>query len=436
MRQGYLGFETSVKVAAGGTFTVNAELEQLVDAGSARIEVPNLEGAEVYVDGAPVGTAPWEGALEPGEHHYFVRLGDRGSAPESLFVRKGQTVIGKARVLFLGPELRLTVDPPTAELFIDGVSVGRGSWQGRLPLDEHELYAQEGDQVARKTLSIDAQSRGGTTIRLGADEQAPGGDVREEDAAENEGKVLLEAFGGVAATPSLRSDAETPGVHCRAEDCELVSRSGPLGFLLGARAAYEFPFHLSVGGLAGYLSVSTQLERRLDSFFEHNGDRVDYHYGLTDELHLGGPFFGAAVGYRVPITSVLELRTNLGAGAVLVQARDAVIGTATSRGRTVPVDISRSNRNVSAVDVFIMPEVQLGLRFDGFGVGLGLMTAFVLDVTGLDHATEDLEVEGSCQAHINPTAVDCAPDAGFIAREDAYDAFTLWVPSLTAGYAF
>ncbi len=433
MHQGYQSFETTVQVAARETVAVQAQLQPLVNAGSVRIEAPDLEGAQVYIDGAPVGSAPWEGTLEAGEHRYVVRRGDQGSGPQSIVVVQGQTVLARAKTSPLGPELRVVVTPPTAELRLDGVSVGRGRWQGRLPLGEHEIVArEEGYFDERRKLGIDAEARGEVVIELRADEQHPRWGVREE------GKVLLEAFGGVAVTPSLRSDAETPATHCPtengAEKCRLTSHPAALGFAVGGRAVYEFPFHLSVGAMGGYLSVRKELTRQIDGSFIADGDRrIAVLYELDDEIHLSGPFAGASVGYRLPFAELLELRANLAVGALFARTRDAISGTASSGDRTIPVQVQGSDTAVSSVDLFVMPELQLGVRIDGFGVGLGLMAGiFVLDGPALP--TGDIVVND--EGCVSGPEVDCAPGQNYIAGEGAYDPFVLWVPSVTAGYAF
>ena len=72
------------------------------------VEDPQLEGADVVVDGVPVGKLPWEGTLAPGAHVVSIRKGERGSAPTLATVLQGQTALLRMRSDRLGPPVRVT----------------------------------------------------------------------------------------------------------------------------------------------------------------------------------------------------------------------------------------------------------------------------------------------------------------------------------------
>src|SRR5439155_8921270 len=158
LRDGFATFERSVEVKAGEKIAVDAKLEALTSAG--RLHVvggTELEGGTLLVDGVAVGPLPWEGTLAPGAHLVQAIKGDVGTAPTLVNVIASQTVdapplVGKP----LGPARRVLVDPPTAELSIDGVPLGKGRWQGRLPIGEHVVEARElGYFAGRLVLQID-----------------------------------------------------------------------------------------------------------------------------------------------------------------------------------------------------------------------------------------------------------------------------------------
>ena len=89
-KDGYRSYSTRVRVSAGQLRSVVGRLEPLRLSGQLHITAAELAGAEVIVDGAPVGTAPWRGQLSPGHHVVVLRRGDRGTAPTRLTVVKGQ----------------------------------------------------------------------------------------------------------------------------------------------------------------------------------------------------------------------------------------------------------------------------------------------------------------------------------------------------------
>ncbi len=151
LRDGFATFEQTVQVAERETVRVDAKLEALTSAGRLRLEAPaELEGADVTIDGAVVGTLPWEGTLSPGTHVYLVVKGDIGSGPELAVVIAGQTVKRVVTARPLGPERRVVIDPPTAALSIDGVGIGKGRFQGRLPIGKHVIEAREEGYVAAR----------------------------------------------------------------------------------------------------------------------------------------------------------------------------------------------------------------------------------------------------------------------------------------------
>ena len=116
LKDGYQTFEHTVESEPGKTVSLDAKLTRLERSGGLRIECPDLPGAEVFVDGANLGTCPFEGALAPGSHLVWTRLGSRGSSPARIEVVLGQTTRAASTASELGPELRLTVVPSTAEL--------------------------------------------------------------------------------------------------------------------------------------------------------------------------------------------------------------------------------------------------------------------------------------------------------------------------------
>jgi hypothetical protein len=428
VQEGYQSFETTAQVTIGETARVSARLEPLAAAGKLRVDEAALAGAEVYVDGARVGTVPWEGALEPGAHHYYLRKGDQGSGPRAVTVVKGQTVLGAARLEPLGPELRVAVSPPTAELAIDDVTVGKGRWQGRLPLGAHKLEAREEGYFDKATsLSIRSDMEGAVEIRLQVDEAHPRWSTGEA------GRGWIEAVGAFGFAPSLGSGAEA---SCDAASFECTSNPMALGFLVGARGGYEFPIGLSIELEAGYLSLSKTLSRRYHTFVDPTSRQDPLRYELQDEQRVHGPFALVGVSYRQPLGEVAELRAHLLAGPVFTFARDRIGGTATAGGQTLPAAIQASGETQTTADLALVPELHLGLRLGGFGVSAGVAAA-VLVMPGPKLLNTNLRAPGdNSPCATTPAQPACARASDALADEPAYGTMVMLLPGIAAGYAF
>jgi hypothetical protein len=69
--QGYEDFRTTCEIRAGQNCTVDA---RLVPVGTPVLVTANVEGAELVIDGRPMGPTPYEGNLPVGAHQIEVRL--------------------------------------------------------------------------------------------------------------------------------------------------------------------------------------------------------------------------------------------------------------------------------------------------------------------------------------------------------------------------
>jgi hypothetical protein len=135
------------------------------------------------------------------------------------------------------------------------------------------------------------------------------------------------------------------------------------------------------------------------------------------------------VGYRLPLVEPLELRAHLLVGALFASAVDTV--TASADGG-VPASVQGSGQSASAPNLVVLPELQLGLRFGGFGAGAGLTVAIVtLDGPSSKLGQTQVDPAG---CPMNPVA--CAAGTRAIEGEAAYGPFVAFIPSVSAGYAF
>jgi hypothetical protein len=418
IKEGYEAYETTVTVQVGATTRVVAKLQPLSVAGRLRIDDGALAGAEVLVDGAPVGTVPWEGTLAPGSHFYSLRRGDTGTAPTAVMIVKGQTALVTAVLAPLGPEMRITLEPVGASLVIDDVPVGRGSWAGRLPLGRHLLGASdEGYFSESQAISVTPERPRSVAIKLRVDEDhARWGVVQ--------GMPWLEIFGGFAIAPSYRGAVDD---GCDGSGC--LSNPLGLGLLVGARGGYEFPFRLSIELALGYLRSQKSVERVERPVAEGPGATATW--SLAEEVLHSGVLATAGLRYRQPFTEHVELLAHIMAGPFFTFGRYDVSGSLAADNGTSAEVLPASSNTVSA-NLVVIPEVQLGLRFDSFTAGLGLTVA-VFTLPGPENGTTAVS-PGACSSN-NEADAACQRGQPFPAGR-THRAFATFVPSLAAGYSF
>jgi hypothetical protein len=425
VKDGHAGFEKVVTVKVGETIAVDAHLEPLTRAGRLRVEDERLVGADLYIDGTVVGKLPWEGTLAPGPHFYWVRGDGFGSAPREANVVAGQTSIATVEAGPLGPEIRIVVQPLTADLNLNGVPVGKGQWRGALPLGRHTIEAHEPGYFP-KTIrpTIDKTSAGEIKLPLDVDEDHP-------RWGRKAGTFWIEGLGGYAFAGSLGSQAE--------EFCDLgacADQSPPGGALLGVRGGYEFPLGISIEVLVGYLTLSTSFTRRIDTYFTEQpaGNPISITYTLHDDVSFSGPIVGAGAGYRLGLTSWFDVGAALTLGVVLAGTTDAITGDATAGGATLPVNIPNAGRTLRSAAPLVMPDLRLRLRFGSFSAGAGLGLALFL-IDGPPHETSPTSVvDRDCAA--NPGTVHCAPAKNVVFEERSYGTFATFLPNVAAGYRF
>ncbi|MEJ7729998.1 MAG: PEGA domain-containing protein [Polyangiaceae bacterium] len=431
IKDGYEPFEKTVEIAAGATTFVEARLRPLGAAGRLRVDEPTLAGGDLSVDGAVVGQLPWEGSLSAGDHVVSAEKDDHGSPPRRVAVIAGRTVHLPLRPQALGSELRGSSDPATAEIWVDGVRVSRGSWRGRLPLGSSTLEAREaGYFPGRTTRTIVTAPQAAVAFELRADEAHPRWRVGER------GHLFLEVVGGPAIGHSLGSGAEAA---CDERGCE---QSAALGVWAAGRAGYELHNGISFDLALGYLRASTDLSRayttsyRADLPETPSVERQTVTYQLDDSLLLSGPFVLGGVGYRVHLVGPLDLSFRLEGGALLATGSDTITGQVSDgAGSTRAVDITvetEDGNTATSAAPLLVPELGLQVRVGPLRFGAGLtLVAGLADGPALRTGETQVRSATPCQPG-NPASLDCAPREGFVRGETAFGRFLLWVPRLGA----
>jgi hypothetical protein len=331
--EGALPFEQHVELTGRQAAVVHARLAPLMRAGRLRVTEHDGRPIEVIVDGAVVGTTPWEGALAPGAHTVLSRgPGTLGTAPVEIAVRVDQVTTLDLRAADLPALLRVDAKPEAAQVVVDGVPVGRGGWEGRLEAGPHHVV-----------VSLDGYAPFVRDASLGTAREAMIAAL--QPAAAERGHLALELDGGVPLGVVWGGDVAS---GCTAP----CSRSLPVGASGQVHMTYRTPSGFGVGLQAGYLLVVESVTGRPDSLHVMGYGPVSG--ASSDTLRLSGLSAGAHADYMTRSAWPVTLRLAL--GVVVGSVRDQRTSTFTGMGA---VDVAQ---RVGASYLYVGPEVAVGRR--------------------------------------------------------------------------
>lgn len=353
VREGLLPFEARVDLTGEEAVVLGAKLLPMTRMGLLRVTESRGGSFIVVVDGAPLGTTPWEGALSPGTHSVLLRGPQTwGTPPRTVVVELDRLAKLELVAAPLAAAVRIQTAPPAADVVIDGVAVGRGAWVGRLDAGAHRI-----------------------------DVSAPGyapfvGRVLLERGQELPLSVVLEKSTPSAAPRArLGVEAELGAAIGLSWGGELVSGCGdgcnqsvPTGLVGGVRALYELPSRLGLGVHVGYLRVGTRLESRPERIAPVG--RGVFHDGVaTDELRLGGLVLDGVAQYSYGETWRISLA--LGAGALIGAVTDRRSGRFGEDAYA-----AAASQSPRAQFIYVAPDVRLERRLTTH-VALGLAVRVV-----------------------------------------------------------
>jgi hypothetical protein len=328
-----------------------------------------------------------------------------------------QTVTATIKAEPLGPLYRVTAEPATAALSINGVDVGPGVFEGRLPLaGKHAAEARE-EGYFTEAVALDP-AKPAVTIKLLVDETHP----RWRQASR--GKLRVEPFLGLVLGAGFGSGPESSCTGCTSEAAKLPAQGG----IGGARLQYEFPAGLRLGVGGGYLKAQHVFERSVT-----DGTTG---YTIADKLQIAGPFAMLGLAYPWPrLAENWRGVARLDLGMLFASVRDPASGQATRGSEpATAVNFENSGKVTRGVTAFAMPGVGAEYTSGKFSLGLGLAAAiFLLDGPALGNGELGPEKAAACPSSA-PLA--CARGTTAFAGERAFSRFILWVPQITAGLEF
>lgn len=348
VKEGYDPFEQRLDVAGGTTTQVTARLLRIQETGTLEIAEATGKVMEVVVDDATVGKTPLRKTLPPGD--YQVRLrgeGELGTIPVGVRIRAHERESRRLTARPLDASLRIEPVPTDAEVSVDGLSVGRGTWEGKVPSGKLMIeVAAPGFVSYRRRVEVHRGKNDALRVTLERDADSIYG--RKGRGPRHPPHFLVEV-GAVA--PLLMSLGGDTSAGCTA------ACSKPLGYGPGfsARGGYDIA-DLSFGLSAGYLSMK-QVVRDRRANVEVVGS-APHRVSVDDAVALRGMLLGAWVGYSLGETFLLHLR--LGAGGLFGAVTDS--RTSASLSKDGAPWLGPFNQSSAARFFYVAPEVRAGLR--------------------------------------------------------------------------
>lgn len=341
-KPGFQPVELSLIVASGDLKRIDARLTRVVPTGDLFVSEERGRHLDVVVDGVMVGVTPWRGSVAPGAHSVLLRgPAHLGTAPSAVQVRATQSQRLVLRAGTLDSSVRIESNEPEATVFVDGVAVGYGAWQGRLPSGAHRV-----DVVAKDSRAF------GAVIQLGPGRPALVHAELKHVAPRPsfwEERVYLQARAGALFAASFNGSAD--------ESCGCSPRARPKGGFASLHAGYSLLPGLGLELGVGYLSLAERLTRQISG--ERDGRDSLTSGDYRDSTRLSGPFLGVDVSYRVSKRTPLTARLGMGV---------AFLGSATSGSGTFQGDLT--NRSLPG------ERVSYAGRIDGNELDRLLVTTF------------------------------------------------------------
>ncbi len=440
-REGFETFEEQVSIAGAQKKSVRAVLRRLSAIGTLVVHEASGAALDVLVDGAVVGKTPWRGSLAAGTHNVVLKGdGDLGTPPSSALVRVGETATLTLKAVKLDAAIRIEPTPSNATVFVDGVSVGSGVWEGRLSAEAHRIeVSAPGHRPYRSEATLKVGRGELLRVVLERDLSNPmWGDAFVPH-------LYVEAFGGVALGLSLGGSA--------AEACDSTindpsdndvagckARSRPFGFLVGARGGYAIVGGLGIELGLGYLTISESMTRRIRALGEPQVTEL-YSDDYEDETTLAGPFAALSASYRVLEKTPLTFRVSVGVARLRSNTenrgdfRGTFQASASDPVETFDLSLSIPERAESLWAPLIGPEVRFGYRFSrALSVDAGFLALILFPAEKLRTASSGYggDLRGDAIAEPVPTLEGgtVVPGTVRLPRETVAGTIVAGVPSV------
>lgn len=356
-----LPFEQRFEIIGKAHVRIEAELRPIGQSGKLSVREEHGGSFDVVVDDGVVGKTPYEGRFPVGEHTVFLRgKGNEGSEPALASIRTHQVTALVLSAEKLDARVQLQPSQKNARLFVDGVPLGLGSWDGHLRAGSH---------------TFEAEAPG--YFRLRRESTLPAGTVRvslplERDPRSSHWPLSQRAkvFGELDLGPSFGLFAGgTPNSDCSG-DC---TRAIPLGARGMLRGGYELASGIGLGLELGGMHLPQHVQRRPDALTPVGKPEIN---GFSnDVVTLSALQIGGSAGFRFG-PDKFPFIARLGVGALLGSAADRRNGSFDAPEGSVPAQAARSSSGV--VYVYVAPEIRAGLALSAhLSLFLGVRADFL-----------------------------------------------------------
>jgi len=353
-KQGYEPVEREVLVERGETARLELELPRLASVAELAVREGQGRQLDVLVDGDRVGTTPWSGLIAPGTHAVQLTGSDSGTVPMTVMLRGGRGTALRLDAVATPCRLSVSATPRSAELLLNGVVIGRGSWSSALPCRNYEVVARAADRLtARRSVALESNA----SVKLELDR------VRVQVEAPN---WELDAKLGVGLGPGLGGDLDKT---CTAT----CSRDLPRGGRVAISGLLRTPSGLGFGlEASGNMFRASYRDRNLDQVRDGPTPTTAV---VDDETALYALGFGPRLSYAWGRSWVFE--SALGAGVWLGYVRLSRSGSVNSP----PSPLATKRFDSSLVCAAIEPEGRLGRAFGRWRVGLSLSLPMLIPLS-------------------------------------------------------
>jgi hypothetical protein len=402
-KPGFAPLERQFVLAGAQTVSVDVRLDPVAQPGRLRVVEQAGKHPQVLVDGAAVGAAPWEGPVGAGDHTAALKGdGVLGTQPVSVPVRLDAVATITLALEPLEGELRVEPTPANAVVAVDGVTLGRGVWEGPVRLGERRVeVASEGFIPSRQTVRLEKGSRRAVAVQLERDPSSP------LWRAQHPPHVFLEAGGAALLSPSLGGDI--------AGACKGACSSGVAAGVMGElRAGYELSSGLGFSIDGGYAWVQQKVTHRTDALQPLPVGSLEPDPGTSnDTLGVQGPIVTASAS--VHRGSQLTWLARVGIGAWFTTVSDARTGTYTTvlsahpdhtLGSPAAYSVGPLTESSGTPYGVLVPELRVGWRIGKAEIGAGVRALFALPFsTPRWQSSQQQVLTGNCGATPTPTCV-------------------------------
>jgi PEGA domain len=402
-KPGFAPVERQFVITGGQSLTIDVKLDPVTQLGRLRVVEQAGLHPQVLVDGAAVGAAPWEGPVGAGTHTAALKgEGVMGAQPVSVPVHLNERASISLALEPLEGQLRIEPTPANAVTAVDGVTLGRGVWEGPVRLGEHRVeVASEGFVPLQQNVRLDKGSRRVLAVHLDRDPSSPLWHVQHPP------HVFLEAQGMALGFSSLGGDL--------AGSCSGACSSGFAAGVLGElRAGYELSSGLGFSIDGGYAWVQQTLTGRTDSLQPLPLGSIPSDPGASnDKIGIQGPIVTASAS--VHRGDRFTWLARVGIGGWFSNVSDTRSGTYTTvlsahpdhtLGSPVTYSVGPLSESGGTIYGVLVPEVRGGWRLGKVEIGVGIQLLLALPFSTPRWQPSGGQVlTGNCGATPTPTCV-------------------------------